>query len=537
MQSLFEGFRQFVLRLPVAQRITIGAVFLGGIMLLGGVGYWASQPDYALLFGGLAPTGASRIVDALRDEGVKYKLKEGGTAVYVPRDDVYELRLRFATENVAADAASGYELFDTGALGMTDFMQKLNLKRALEGELSRTISSLRQVEVARVHLVMPERSPFRDAQTSASSSVVLRFNGSDRLSSGQIEGMTSLVAGAVEGLTSDRVTVLDTGGNILSTPQSGNGNLAMSGSQLRVTRELEDHLTNKGQTMLDQFLGPGNAIVRVVGHLDFSQSVSERHSVDPESATVISEERVEQEDDAATGSSMLRNYDLTRTQERSESGAYTVKNMSISLVVNQKQMLIEEDQASPPEAVPYTQAELDEFEQVVKTAVGFDESRGDIFAVHQRLFDTSSQDQMAGDIASAEKTRQVQVIGRYVAMLIGMLVGVWLLRSGLSKVASMSFPEPPIALNPARAGGGAEHSQLATGENGRQSAGGQSDDVFHPSSDVFQSKLSTEAQARLQAKNVLYEEIVADMGENPAEAADLLRSWISEDDHKMAHVA
>lgn len=536
MQSLLDGFRQFIARLPIAQRITIGAVFLGGTLLLGGLAYWASQPDYALLFGRLAPTGASRIVDALQDQNIKYQLKEGGSAVYVPRDKVYELRLQFASENVATDAATGYELFDQGALGMTDFMQKLNLKRALEGELSRTISSLRQVEVARVHLVVPDHSPFRQAQSLPSSSVVIRFSSSDRLSPGQIEGITSLVSGAVEGLTSDRVTVLDTGGNILSQTNTGGGNLAMSGSQLRITKEFEDHLTNKGQTMLDQFLGNGNAIVRVVGHLDFSKQTSERQSVDPESATVISEERVEQEDESANGTSMLRNYDVTRTHERSESGAYSVSNISVSLVVNQRMSKAEPGSDEAPEVIPYTQAELAELEQVVKSAVGFDERRGDVFAISQRHFDTSGQDQIEGDFAAAERSRQVQIIARYVAMILAMLVGIWFLRSTLSKVAAMSFPEPPVALTTGQSGNaGTSQGALTNGQsygNGAESLGQATDKT-----DLYTSKLSPEAQERLKAMNVMFDEIVTDIGEKPQETADMLRSWITEDEIALTSTA
>ncbi|MCB0717756.1 MAG: flagellar M-ring protein FliF [Bacteroidetes bacterium] len=536
MQSLLEGFRQFVSRLPAGQRVAIAAVFVGGLGILGGVAWWASQPDYALLFGRLAPTSASRIVDALRDDNVKYQLKENGTAVYVPREKVYELRLQFASENIASDATTGYELFDQGSLGMTDFMQKLNLRRALEGELSRTISSLRQVEVARVHLVLPERSPFRQTQSEPSSSVVLRFAGADRLSPGQIEGIASLVAGAVEGLSATRVTVLDTAGNILTSPGASEGSLALSTSQLRITKEVEDHLTEKGQTMLDQFLGPGNAIVRVAGELDFSKSVSQRQSIDPESATVISEERVEQEEDTANGTSMLRNYDVTRTNERSESGAFRIANLSVSLVVNEKVRPNEEDPEGAPIVEEYSAEELAELEQVVKNAVGFDQSRGDIFAIHQRQFDTSSQDNIANEFAAAERSRQFQVIGRYVVMILAMLVGLWFLRTSLNKVASMNFPTAPEALTAGSNGNGAP--QLTGGDQAASLSSGLSQSnaaELAEAADLYKSKLSAEAQARLKAKSVIFDEIVADIAEKPEQTAELLRSWLAEDKSREAY--
>ena len=135
MSPYLAQLRDFVGRLAPRQRATLAAVVVGGVALLTAVGYWASRPDYALLFGGLEAPSAAAVVERLQSEGVAYDLRDGGTAVFVPRGDVHELRLRFAAEGLVSDGLAGYELFDEGTLGMTDFMQKVSYKRALEGEL------------------------------------------------------------------------------------------------------------------------------------------------------------------------------------------------------------------------------------------------------------------------------------------------------------------------------------------------------------------------------------------------------------------
>ncbi|MDX1532322.1 MAG: flagellar basal-body MS-ring/collar protein FliF, partial [Rhodothermales bacterium] len=246
--AFLTNLQGFFGRLTPGQRLTLGAVLVGSVAVLGAVAYWANRPDYALLFGRLDAADAAQIVEELREQNVTYDLREGGTAVYVERDAVYDLRLQLTSSGLVSEGPVGYELFDGGTLGMTDFMQKLNYKRALEGELARTIQNVRGVDQARVHLVLPERSPFRDRQTPPSASVVLALRGGVRLQPPQVEGVASLVAGAVEGMAVADVTVLDTRGTPLSDPSAGDDDLALTTTQLRTQRAVEEHLVEGGQT-------------------------------------------------------------------------------------------------------------------------------------------------------------------------------------------------------------------------------------------------------------------------------------------------
>jgi flagellar M-ring protein FliF len=546
--SFVQNASQFLARLSLGQKLALGLVLVGGIAVLGGVAYWANQPDYALLFGRLEATDANRVVESLRSENVPYQLEEGGTAVYVPRDQVYELRLRFAGEGAVADGPVGYELFDGGTLGMTDFMQKLNYKRALEGELSRTIANVRQVAQARVHLVLPERSPFRDQQTRPSASVVLQIAGRSRLDGGQIEGIASLVAGAVEGMALSDVTVLDTRGTLLSDPNAGDTDLALTSNQLSMQREVEQHLAESGQSMLDRVLGPGRAVVRVSAALDFSRTVEETEAIDPESATIISEERLEEQVAGDNSNSTVRNYEITRQRARTERNAGAIDVLTVSVVLDHKpsvRLAAEAEEGAPaPDPEPYAPQELEDIENLVKNAVGFNPERGDRFAIHQARFDTSIDDQIVEEMNDVEQSERLQLYLRYGLMALALGLAAFLIRSAARSVASAEGD--PIRLVAGAPAPGAIEGRHTAGELAGRSgtaalpAGAPSkparsifdvddDEELELVDDMYTSKLSTEAKARLKAKKKLYEDIKQNVESRPEEAAELLSAWVAED--------
>lgn len=535
MNPFFQNVQEFLRRMTLGQKLALAMVLIGGIGVFAGIAFWAGQTDYALLFGSLDPTDANKVVEALQTDGVKYEIKDNGSAIYVPREDVYELRLRFAGEGLVSEGPVGYELFDRGTLGMTDFMQKLNLKRALEGELARTVTNIRQVEVARVHLVMPERSAFRESQTPPTASVVLQLSGNGRLTPDQISGITQLVAGAVEGLAPTDVTVLDTRGNLLSDPNNGDADAIASSTQLEYQRSVEEHLAEKGQSMLDQIVGPGNAIVRVSASIDFSRKVSESNIIDPESATVIAEEKMDQNDGEDNANSSIRNYELSRTVERLESSTGQVSYLTVSVILNERQRQpppaeegVEEEAVEPGVVTAsYTPADLAEVESLVKNAVGFDPDRGDRFAIHQTSFDTSVNEQIASELRDQQRDHQMQIYLRYGLMAIALLAALWLLRSATKKVQVSDDRIFLTGSTKARELNGSSKR----GNNVNQLAAHDEDeeeDVVLVD-DVYTSKLSPEAKARLKAKHLMFEEIKKNVKEQPDNTADLLKNWMMED--------
>lgn len=537
MPPYLDNIKEFLGRLSLGQKLALGLVIFGGIGVLTGIAYWANKPDYTLLFGSLAPTDANKVVEVLQSDGIRYQLKENGTAIYVPRDQVYELRLRFAGEGVISDGLIGYELFDKGTLGMTDFMQKLNLRRALEGELARTISNIKQVAACRVHLVMPERSPFRETQTRPSASVILELAGNARLTSEQIEGITALVAGAVEGLSPTDVTVLDSRGNMLSNPDANDADALISSTQLKHQRAIEVMLTEKGQSILDQIVGRGNAVVRVNATLDFDRSVAERNVIDPESATVIAEERHDEQGGTDVANSSIRNYELTRTLERTEKGVGTIRYLTVSVLLNARPAQrsdSEEEDETQPAFETYPPEELAEIEALVKNAVGYNAERGDQFAIHQTRFDTSVDDQIATEIREQRRMEQFQLYLRYGLMVLALALAAWLIRSASRRLTAQGhLPAVGGPLQAHTIGGDGQVAQLEGG-----AAGGPPQLGAHPDEDeddlvlvddVYTSKLSPEARARLKAKHIMFEEIKKQVNDKPEAAADLIRSWLVAD--------
>ena len=527
-----DSVRQFLAGLTMGQKTALGLVLVGGLALMIGVAYWAGQPDYALLFARLDATDASQVVEQLRADDIPYKLEESGTAIYVPRPQVYDLRLRFAGEGLVSEGPVGYELFDSGTMGMTDFMQKLNYKRALEGELARTVSNVRQVSQARVHLVTPDRSPFRDQQVRPSASVILQLASSSALTPAQVEGVASLVAGAVEGMDVTDVTVLDTRGNVLSNPDAGNDDLTLTSNQLRTQRAIEEHFAENGQSMLDRVLGPGRAVVRVAAALDFSRSVQETEAIDPESATVISEEKLEEQGEVDASTSSIRNYELSRTRERSEKSVGDVEYLTVSVILDYRPAPppaedAPEDEA-PPEPLPYSDEEIGQIEALVKNAVGFNPDRGDRFAIHQARFDTSIDDQIVAELREQEAGERLQIYLRYGLMVLALGLAAWLIRSAVSRVVDSS-PEQLLQLGDTPAMPPLEGRHSA-GELAARAPGGQLPASSNGAvEDVYASKLSSEAKSRLKAKQQMYDEVKKKVLEQPEETADVLRSWLLED--------
>jgi len=526
MQDFFQNIRQFLGRLSRGQQIALGLVLMGGIAITLSIAVWSNQTDYALLFGDLSPSDANQVVESLREEGTSYELRQNGTAIYVPRENVYELRMRYASEGLVSDGQVGYELFDQGNMGMTDFMQKMNRKRALEGELARTISNMEQVEMARVHLVLPERNPFRENQVEASASVVVQHAGSVTLKTPQVDGITALVAGAVEGMEAAAVTVLDSQGNMLSDPNAGDPNAQLTSTQLEIQHEVEQHLMESGQSMLDQVLGPGHSIVRVSAALDFSRTVSERNLIDPESQTVISEEQLNEESPEDNANSRVRNYEVSRTQERTESSTGDVEELTVSVILNQK---------PPPEAgagegegeaaaepVPYTNEELQEIEEIVKNAVGFNPERGDRFAIHQTRFSPDANDVMVQQLQEEQQMQMIERYLRYGLIVLALLIGVWLIRSIAKRGSELDEDGLMIA-------GGEAGEQESLEAKRRRDEDDDVEDLVLSDDDVYTSKLSAEAQQALKRKHRLYKEVQNQVLDHPDEAAELIRTWLIED--------
>ncbi|MDQ1328943.1 MAG: Flagellar M-ring protein, partial [Candidatus Poribacteria bacterium] len=217
--------------LPSQRKLMIGLVIVAIPAVIISLAIWASKPDYTVLFSGLSPEDTQVIEDELNTARVPYKLSDGGKSLMIPSSEVYKVRMRLANKGLPeASSAVGFEGFDKTDFGTTDFVQKLKYQRALQVELTRSISQIKEVAAARVHIVLPKETVFTEHEQLAKASVVLILRPGARLDESQINGIIHLVASSVENLNKENITVIDTHGNLLSAPGQ---NSLLSDTQLK----------------------------------------------------------------------------------------------------------------------------------------------------------------------------------------------------------------------------------------------------------------------------------------------------------------
>ncbi|MEA3297376.1 MAG: flagellar basal-body MS-ring/collar protein FliF, partial [candidate division Zixibacteria bacterium] len=290
-KEFFKNISGIVARMSPSQVMMLLGVTAGtlvGVVLLYG---WLTDITYSRLYSDLDESEAGEVIAYLNDNRIPYKLSNGGTVIEVPSGDVYKARISLATEGLPRSANVGYSIFDQSNLGMTDFLQNLNFRRALEGELTRTIMQLHEVDAARVHIVMPKDRLFKEDQNEATASVVVKLKQAGSLAKQQVAGISHLMASSVEGLKPENITILDYDGNLLSSGQKNDVVAGLTSSQLEVGMIVEKRLENKAQSMLDEVLGVGASVVRVSAQLDFQQLESTSEKYDPNASSIRSEER------------------------------------------------------------------------------------------------------------------------------------------------------------------------------------------------------------------------------------------------------
>ncbi len=544
MGKITDSIQAFFEPLTTAQRTIFGLLVLVMVLFLGGVFYWTLKPDYMILFGSMSNDAAREVVSELEERGVDYRVENSGSTIYVRSDEVHELRMEMASIGLAQSDVQGYELFDDNALGMTDFMQQVNKKRALEGELSRSVASLEQVERGRVHLVLPERTPFQRTSVEASASIILTLQTGQTLSSEQISGMTSLVAGSVEGLIPEEITVLDQNGNRLTDDVHGSGGFASGSNQMDLRQKTEAYLTERGQTMLDRVLGPGNSILRVAAEHDFDRLTRESDIIDPDSRTIISEERrtenqnneefqqvpideftpVNQRGETVLMSNnanenvvQTRNYEVNKIRELFEKPEGEISRISASLLLNEKESMQENEEGEMVVVnEPYTQEELEELREVMRTALGIQMDRGDELTITQIQFFDPMGDQM---YPLGDQTVPWNQVIRWV-LILGALLAFAFLIYGMS---NRFREEQKMVLFQGH--GGDDGDLHVTGDDMDEESGQQ---MAEEEEDFYNRKLSAAARNKIEDKSFLMEEIRDFAEMQPDDAASVVRAMMAD---------
>jgi flagellar M-ring protein FliF len=251
------------------------ALLLGGFMIF----RWASAPSYAPLFSNLSPEDASAVVEQLDTSGVPYELAGDGSTVMVPRDLVYSTRIDLSGEGLPTSSDTGYSILDDQGLSTSQDQWDTSFKRAMEGELSATIEGIDDVDAAVVHLALPEKQVFSDEQEPSTASVLVETRPGSTLSSEQVQAVVHLVASSIDGMDPANVTVADSTGKVLTTPE-GDGTAASS-ARTEQTAAVQAEMQGRLQTMLDKIVGAGNSTVQVTADLDFDKTVTNSTNYDP----------------------------------------------------------------------------------------------------------------------------------------------------------------------------------------------------------------------------------------------------------------
>jgi flagellar M-ring protein FliF len=275
--------------LGLNQRVSLVVASLAVIGGLIAVVLWSRRPDYQLLYARMSEKDAAAVISHLQTLNIPHQIMAGGTAVQVPADQVYKLRMDLASKGLPSGDGVGFEIFDKGQFGLSDFVQRTNYLRAIQGELARTITQLQGVRAARVMIVQPENRLLLTEQGVKPSASVFVDVGGGRLDSEQVNAIRNLVANAVQGLQPDSVAVVDNRGRVLSDELKQDPSLGTASSQMRYRQQVEDYLSKKVETMLAQVIGPGNAVVRVSAEIETEATTSTQEKYDPEGQVVRSQ--------------------------------------------------------------------------------------------------------------------------------------------------------------------------------------------------------------------------------------------------------
>jgi len=411
LKNIIEMFKA----IPLGRKISFAITFL---LIIGGfvaVFIWTNKTEYQVLFSNLDTTDAGDITQRLSEENIPYQLKDGGTAILVPIDQVYDLRLTFASEGLPKGDNVGFEVFDDMSFGTTEFVQKLKYQQAIQGELARTIRQFDSIDRARVHIVQAGDSLFAEPEKEATASVVVRLKSGKTLDQRQLQGIINLVACAVEGLKPNNVTVVDMAGGILTKAGEEDTVSAMTSTQYEYKKKIESGYEKQIQTMLEKVVGVDKVVARVSADIDLKQISTSEETFDPDSAVVRSEQTQSEsstetvataqgspdlqyeiyQTEGETGttgdryakSNSIINYEISKVNRQVLDTSGNIERLSAAVIIDGTYVdVTDADGNVVQQYVARTSKEMKTFEDIVKKAIGFSDTRGDQVTVSNISF-------------------------------------------------------------------------------------------------------------------------------------------------------
>jgi flagellar M-ring protein FliF len=539
MEAFLGPLKGFTSKFTLTQLIALVLTFVLVVGLVAGSAWWLNRGDYVLLFDDMDADSAAQVVTRLKSLKVPYQLDAGGRAIRVRSESVDELRLDLSSQGMPASGRIGFEIFDRTAFGATEFLEKVNYRRALEGEIARTISTIAEVSSARVHIAMGKDSLFGEPRP-AKASVVLKLRGQRPPATSTITGISNLVAASVEGLRPEAVVILDSYGRPLARPTEDDSD-PLGAAQLERQQRLERDMSTRVIALLEPVIGAERVRVNVALKLNPQTSEETEERWDPN--TVVRSRQISSDQAnlpgalgqvagvrsnlppqpadpktppvavPGTGTSRTAettNYEVSKTTRHVMRPPGEIARLSVAVILDDdQQQKKEQDGSTKTERVARTREELQKIHGLVAAAVGFDMMRGDQLTVENVSFDEPPVEEEVAPSIFVRYAPQINEVGRLITVL---LIGL----------AGFLFVIRPLL----RAGG--ISGRLAAGD------GAPALEVQRPRTVAdLQSEIEAQIDAQVAEKAstnlklpVLTKRVAAITQKEPEHVAKLLRGWI-----------
>ncbi len=509
--ALFNRINDFMKGLSLSKKLMLfGGITLAIAALILAISL-IQAPSYQILFSNLTDEDAGLILQKIKEQKIPHKVE--GNAIKVPLEKVHDLRLQLASQGLPQGGGVGFELFDKTDLSTTDFVQKLNYRRALQGELSRTIRALPEIEQCRVHLAVPEKSVFMRAAEKPKASVFVKLKAGKRLSKGQVDGIVHLVANSIEGLDPKAVSVVDSKGELLTSVSDDI--IGMTNAQIERQQMIEKDLENRIMSMLEPVIGKNKVRAKVAVTLNLTRTEKTEEKYDPEGQVARSEQKnTEKSATGTTGGTPgvtsnlpgktqpaatalkgqtdkkneIINYEISKTTSHHIISPGEVKRLSAAVLVDGSYRASQDSKEAKYAA--RTEEEIRQYEEMAKKAIGFIADRGDEIKVVNMPFEVAPAEEISP--AKSEIIPIAMEAAKYLLPIIALILFfLFVIRPLMKVVTTPKAPERPVL----------PVSSVPEIEAGKTKA--------------------------LPAKTP--KELMAEWAkENPKEATNLIKAWISE---------
>ncbi len=538
-----QGLLDFLKSLGAARIAAMGAVTVALVGFFAFLILHVTAPQMTPLFTDLSLEDSTAIVKELERQGITYELRDDGAIVLAPKDRVPRLRMSLAESGLPKGGGVGYEIFDkSDALGATSFVQNINHLRALEGELARTIRSLDRVQAARVHLVLPERPLFSREAPEASASIVLKVRG--RLEPQQVNAIRHLTASAVTGLKPERVSIVDETGRLLADGARDDAGGNTDDRQVAYEQRLRDQV----EAIVSSVVGPGHARVQLTADFDFNKVTQTSEKFDPEGRVLRSSQTREESTDAADNkqgqvtvanalpggtppdanaagrdqskkTEEIVNYEISRSTKTEVTEGGRLNRVSVAVLVDGNYTKNDKGEAVYQ---PRDKDEIDRIAALVRSAIGFDQKRGDqVEVVNLRFAEVpgNALQEPTGLMAFLQFSKDdiMHWAEELVMVLLGIVVLLMVVRPLVNRIVAPD-QKPAAGEIAAALGSGDMRAAIA--------AGATAADIKAVPSATAKMIDVAQVQGQVHAQSVQKVGELAD--KNPAEAISIIRSWLHE---------